>query len=165
MPEFILNNNPPSRNASHFSARERASHLASLGEFTMGYIEALFFTNGDSGDDVEDRLNTLGTGRLTLGAINRVRDDCFAFYMTRLPAGFEHEGEPFAGSILYALNHYNADLAQAGRDFWYTRQGHGCGFWDGDWDGLPALRDVMDQTARGFGETSFYAAKGWIYSI
>lgn len=25
------------------------------------------------------------------------------------------------------------DREHAGRDFWYTRNGHGCGFWDGDW--------------------------------
>jgi hypothetical protein len=25
------------------------------------------------------------------------------------------------------------DIERAGRDFWYTRNGHGCGFWDGDW--------------------------------
>jgi hypothetical protein len=24
--------------------------------------------------------------------------------------------------------------AQAGHDFWLTRNGHGAGFWDGDWD-------------------------------
>jgi|SRR5882672_618798 len=32
--------------------------------------------------------------------------------------------------------HYDdiaSDLAQAGHDFWLTRNGHGCGFWDGDW--------------------------------
>ncbi len=32
--------------------------------------------------------------------------------------------------------HYSdieTDIGHAGRDFWYTRNGHGCGFWDGDW--------------------------------
>lgn len=24
-------------------------------------------------------------------------------------------------------------VSQAGHDFWLTSQGHGCGFWDGDW--------------------------------
>lgn len=26
-----------------------------------------------------------------------------------------------------------SDLARAGHDFWLTRNGHGAGFWDGDW--------------------------------
>lgn len=28
---------------------------------------------------------------------------------------------------------YQGDLGQLGHDFWMTSQGHGCGFWDGDW--------------------------------
>ncbi len=27
----------------------------------------------------------------------------------------------------------DGNVSHAGRDFWYTRNGHGCGFWDGDW--------------------------------
>jgi hypothetical protein len=26
------------------------------------------------------------------------------------------------------------DPSRAGHDFWLTRNGHGAGFWDGDWD-------------------------------
>ena len=35
------------------------------------------------------------------------------------------------------------ELARAGTDFWLTRNGHGAGFWDGDWDysGLTANAD------------------------
>lgn len=28
---------------------------------------------------------------------------------------------------------FSALMASAGHDFWLTRNGHGCGFWDGDW--------------------------------
>ena len=41
--------------------------------------------------------------------------------------------------------------AKAGRDFWYTRQHHGCGFWDGDWPG--AVEDKLDSLAKTFSET------------
>lgn len=37
----------------------------------------------------------------------------------------------------------------AGRDFWYTRNGHGCGFWDGDWTD-PAGRE-LEAIAKAFG--------------
>lgn len=42
------------------------------------------------------------------------------------------------------------DLEHAGRDFWYTRNGHGCGFWDGDWN-EPAA-SVLTAAAKSAGE-------------
>lgn len=42
------------------------------------------------------------------------------------------------------------ELDHAGRDFWYTRNGHGCGFWDGDWP--EALGEALNTIAEGFGE-------------
>lgn len=42
------------------------------------------------------------------------------------------------------------ELDHAGRDFWYTRNGHGCGFWDGDWP--EPLGDALDTIAKRFGE-------------
>ena len=50
MPEFTLNSD---------------ARFEALPEFTKGYVEALFFTNGDTGADDEDKLNRLGTARLT----------------------------------------------------------------------------------------------------
>ena len=42
------------------------------------------------------------------------------------------------------------DIDHAGRDFWYTRNGHGCGFWDGDWDEPSA--GLLTQAAKVYGE-------------
>ena len=42
------------------------------------------------------------------------------------------------------------DVETAGRDFWYTRNGHGCGFWDGDWP-EPAA-SILDKACEAFGE-------------
>jgi hypothetical protein len=42
------------------------------------------------------------------------------------------------------------DDAHAGRDFWYTREGHGCGFWDGDWPEEAGER--LTQAAEAYGE-------------
>lgn len=44
------------------------------------------------------------------------------------------------------------DLEHAARDFWYTRNGHGCGFWDGDWP-EPAASELT-KIAKSFGEYS-----------
>ena len=46
MPEFMLNSD---------------ARFESLPEFTKGYVEAMFFTNGDTGADDEDKLNRLGS--------------------------------------------------------------------------------------------------------
>lgn len=37
---------------------------------------------------------------------------------------------------------------QAGSDFFFTRERHGCGFWDGDW---PEIGDTLTDISRGFG--------------
>lgn len=105
MPEFILNKTPPAWDSE-------------LSEFAAGYLEAAFFTNLDSGDDDEDKANNLGTGRFTHKARAKLIADCAAF-------------ETAAADLLalaYAQDDYGAE--QAGRDFWFTRQGHGVGYWD-----------------------------------
>lgn len=38
---------------------------------------------------------------------------------------------------------------QAGHDFWLTRNGHGAGFWDGDW---PVSGDRLTELSSTFGE-------------
>ena len=46
------------------------------------------------------------------------------------------------------------DLAHAGRDFWYTRNGHGCGFWDGDWP--EAIGGRLTYACKAYGEQDLY---------
>lgn len=40
----------------------------------------------------------------------------------------------------------------AGHDFWLNRNGHGAGFWDGDW---PVNGDALSEIAKTFGEIDF----------
>ena len=42
------------------------------------------------------------------------------------------------------------DEDHAARDFWYTRNGHGCGFWDGDWPEPAAT--ILTEASKTFGE-------------
>lgn len=46
-------------------------------------------------------------------------------------------------------------LGRAGHDFWLTRNGHGAGFWDGDWP--EPMADALTKAAKGFGECYLYA--------
>ena len=45
-------------------------------------------------------------------------------------------------------------LELAGHDFWLTRNGHGAGFWDGDW-AEPAAA-ILTTAAHAFGEFDLY---------
>ena len=51
---------------------------------------------------------------------------------------------------------------QAGHDFWLTRNGHGAGFWDGDWP--EGAEDRLTDSSRRFGEVNLYVHRGRIYA-
>lgn len=46
------------------------------------------------------------------------------------------------------------DPSQGGHDFWLTRNGHGCGFWDGDWPEPQAKR--LTDAAHAYGSYDLY---------
>jgi len=45
-------------------------------------------------------------------------------------------------------------VSQAGHDFWLTRAGHGCGFWDGDWREPAAT--ILTNLSTSFGANALY---------
>lgn len=45
-------------------------------------------------------------------------------------------------------------FSHAGHDFWLTRNGHGAGFWDGDWPEPQA--DLLDKAAKAVGELDLF---------
>ena len=109
-----------------------------LDDFTQGYIEALFFTEECPGIDrdtfeLAEHQEAMEQGRaagsipgdagfddLSPVALASILTDCAAFQSKAaalLQAAYDGE------SVDY-------DATQAGRDFWFTRNGHGVGFWD-----------------------------------
>ncbi len=46
------------------------------------------------------------------------------------------------------------DLIKAGHDFWLTRNGHGAGFWDGDWPEAPGKR--LTKASKEYGSFTLY---------
>src|SRR5690349_16530994 len=114
MPEFQLNADRYGKHAYY-----------KLSTFAKGYVEAMFFTNGDTGSEDEWLLNNLGVERLTRDAVKDIAKDCEAFLGTIMPDGC------FAQQwIDRAYHDHNYSEEQAGHDFWFSRQGHGVGFWD-----------------------------------
>lgn len=141
MPQFALNKP---------AERQHAFYL--LDEFAKAYVEAMFFTNCDSGSEDEWEANDLGVERLTRKSVAAIKADCDEFQ-----ARAEKE-------ISETIAFGKLDLESIGRDFWFTRQGHGVGFWEGESRGYPeAVKDELSRIARSFGESYPEIYRGWIH--
>lgn len=171
MPQFQLNK--PSRNRKAYD---------NLSEFAKGYIEAMFFTNCDSGDDNEHLANELGVERLTNASIVAIKRDCDKFLNMIMPDGC------FVRQWLDRVDDYSDE--QVGHDLWFTRQGHGVGFWsrkelesearnlwlelgsprvgEPGWNEYASARETspgnaLSEVARKMGETYVEIYRGWIH--
>jgi len=90
--------------------------MQTLDDFTLAYIEcALWSSNDESTPEGGVPLDSnYGIHDLHPDALAAITDDCRKFQK-------EHAAD------------ISGDLSAAGHDFWLTRNGHGAGFWDGDW--------------------------------
>lgn len=72
----------------HLNNPSSAQHpFYSLDDFARGYVEAMFFTNCDSGLDDSDKANDLGVERLTRASVKAIKADCAAFTGHIMPDG------------------------------------------------------------------------------
>ena len=105
--------------------------------FTDACFDAMEFT--DCHDDYPELRDADGWSD---ALVERIERDCAEFQEINAEALAEYEEAGF-------------DLAQAGHDFWLTRNGHGAGFWDRD---LPGdLGDYLTNACRSFGSLDLYA--------
>lgn len=143
MPEFVMN------------GKEHPDFEA-LDTFTQGYIEAAFFTQSGDAED-GGTVGDLGFTDLAPETLQSMIEDCREFQKTeawKLTDEALDSGE--------AVGPHTGDM-QAGHDFWFTRNGHGCGFWDGDWPEPYASK--LTEAAKEFGEVSLYVGDdGKIYA-
>lgn len=142
MPEFQLNT--PLRGHAYDA----------LSPFAKQYVEAMFFTNGDTGDDRENLLNDLGVEKLTRASVNAIAKRCDKFLSMLMPDGrFCQQWLDQAES--------ECGYDRGGHDLWFTQQGHGVGFWDRD--EIPeALRDGLTAAAKKMGEVYVSVNATWI---
>lgn len=140
MPEFHLDTGG-AVDAAPGSGLVGAIHFHDdLDAFTQGYLEALFFTSqgdGEPGTDNESGLwvesedepglwsNEFGFSDLAPETLAAIIADCREFQVA------DNSGQALFDA--YESDAPRAGPRAAGMDFWYTRNGHGCGFWDGDW--------------------------------
>ena len=116
--------------------------------FTQGYVEAAFFADIDH-PDVE-----------TYGATVSDLAPSAWFAMVRDCARFMRR---HGGLIAQATAGPHYSNKQAGRDFWFSRNGHGAGYFD---RGLGDVGDALQTAARGAGSVDIYRGDdGKLYQL
>ena len=100
--------------------------------FLAAYIECALWSSTHQDNDIA-LDSTHGPEGIARDTRNKMKSDCEKFLAAAAPYIGESEAE------------------SAGHDFWLTRNGHGCGFWDGDWgDRGDALTEICEK----FGEVN-----------
>jgi hypothetical protein len=108
-----------------------STQFEQVDEFTRGYVTAMFFT--DTGPDADPGTEDARFDQLAPTTLADILLDCTEFQVNNADAL----------TLAYGLE-YTAE--QAGMDYWYTRNGHGTGYWDRElgWVG-ERLTDVAEQ--------------------
>ena len=154
-----------------------------LDDFTKAYIEAaLFSSTGEPFGDCEECgaadkllywnpqrrkhdqcLECCPYGKPTDAPHEPPLDDCYSSEdisdaaLVKIIADcakFQKENEESISSEFHKSKTDNEIDSAAGRDFWLTRNGHGAGFWDGDWTEPAAT--LLTDAAHKFGECNLY---------
>ena len=111
---------------------------AFLDRMVTAYIETALWSSMDGADDsggapLDDNY---GPDDIDVSTLDRMRGDCESF-LDGLPE-LDNDHEPQA----------------LGHDLWLTRNGHGAGFWDGDYPEPDAT--ILDEAAKAMGEVDLY---------
>lgn len=106
MPKFILGQGDA----------DTSRRFNALDDFTQGYIEAMFFTSTGSGND--DDMEDATVAEMALETWQKIIDDCTKWQRQNTTI------------LALAAQQPGYGMMKAGRDYWYTRNGHGVGFWD-----------------------------------
>ena len=107
-----------------------------LSAFVRAYLECVLFTDNDESDESggEPLDRNYSIEAFDEDSIARARADCEAF-QTIMADDLELTG---------------CDDEQAGHDFWFTRNGHGVGFWDRGYD--KPIAERLTAMCKRFGE-------------
>ncbi len=123
--------------------------------FTRAFFEAALWSSYDeaeeNGGEPLDKNYSLDDIDPTV--TQKLADECAEFQD-------KHEKELDDDNCLSSYH----PLEQAGHDFWLTRCGHGCGFWDGDWTEPAAT--ILTDASKAFGNVDLYVGDdGKIYAM
>lgn len=114
-----------------------------LDMFTKSYIETALWSSTDDNDAPLD--SKYGPGDISAALLATIKADC----------------EEFQAANAGLLEPENLD--QLGHDFWLTRNHHGAGFWDGDYEKEKGRK--LTEASHAYGECWWYVGDdGKIYS-
>ena len=117
-----------------------------MDKFTSAYIEAALWSSMDESDEQggEPLDANYGIDDISPETLASILDDCKAFQQ-------DHAED------------IDSELERAGHDFWLTRNGHGAGFFDGDWGDDIGHR--LTEASELYGSVDLYVGDdGLIYS-
>lgn len=119
--------------------------------FISAYIEAALWSSmDDDGNPLDTEYDVSDIAQDTLSAMQA---DCAAFLDK---CGHLIDDSRYIGGY--------TESEMSGHDFWLTRNGHGAGFWDGDWPEPRATE--LDNAAKSFGSFELYVGDdGKIYGM
>lgn len=110
-----------------------------LDAFTKGYLDAMFFT-------IDEDLNQCTLADLSDETMSAIFLDCERFK--------RDNAETLAAAIETCIRAFAVNEGDAGIDFWFTRNGHGSGFWAGYWPEPYATQ--LDEAAKNYGSVDLY---------
>jgi hypothetical protein len=123
--------------------------------FVTQYIQTMLWSTNDEstesgGYPLEDNY---GVSDIAPETMQRIHDDCSRFWSSVESMGIDLDAELLIDDDA---------TERAAHDFWLTRNGHGAGFWDGDWS--DESEDRLTKLAESFGEQWPYVGDdGLIY--
>lgn len=121
--------------------------MTKLEQFIRGFTNCLYFVDtGDEGDPPSEL-------ELSTQALEYIRDVCTEFWN-------EHQ-DTIAEASCRSFDITKED--RAGFDFYLTRNGHGAGFWDGDWSEPHAT--ILSDASEGYGDEYVYEDEDGTISI
>jgi hypothetical protein len=108
-----------------------------LDTFTRAYIEAALWSSTDNSDEQGGKPldANYSESDISEATLEKMKADCARFQAEQDISGY---GD-----------------SQAGHDFWLTRNGHGCGFWEED-HGTPEQCALLDAASKAFGAFDLY---------
>ena len=124
-----------------------------LDSFTKQYIATALWSSSDSND--QPLYKNYDANDLSDSALQRIVQDCQAFQEQAAgQVDANGVGLMTPDNLLRAYASDGDWLGSFGHDFWLTRNGHGAGFWDGDYSEPAAT--VLTELSKTFGESYLY---------
>ena len=122
-----------------------------LDQFTSAYIDCALFTSTDDNEDpLEDNYSLSDLAPETL---SKIITDCHAFIIANID---DIESIPdFHGNADSHGRSSYTNYECAGHDFWFTRNGHGVGFWCRE-ELEAEVKARLTKASKAFGECTLY---------